>query len=226
MGEFTFSEHGEDILIHRLLYWKKCGFYVDVGCYHPRNMSLTARLRNYGWQGLNIDADSRVIEIFEKEMPHMRNVNVAISDREGDVRLYRFDDPVINTISDEQNKHLQNIEKTAGLFTARKDSDFVKASKLSDVIDMCSVENIDFLNLDIEGAEILAINGFNWGKYNPVVVACEIHELDLMDIAGNDVVYKMYELGYILQSYVFHTAIFIKKNHSVEYCHRLKFETL
>jgi len=57
MSDFTFAEHGEDILIHRLLLWKEHGYYVDCGAYHSRNLSLTARLRNFGWTGLNIDID-------------------------------------------------------------------------------------------------------------------------------------------------------------------------
>ena len=62
MSDFTFSEHGEDILIHRLTLWKEHGFYFDCGAYSARLMSLTHRLRSFGWTGINVDIDIEVVE--------------------------------------------------------------------------------------------------------------------------------------------------------------------
>ena len=222
MSDFTFSEHGEDILIHRLLLWKENGFYVDVGCYHPRNMSMTPRLRNFGWNGINIDADERVIKRFNTELPHLTNLCVAITDKNCDVVLRRYEDSVINTISQKQKNHLDNIEKNDGLFTKQLDESTVEAKSLTTILDSFEIEQIDFLNLDIEEMELEALRGFPFDKYLPSVIACEIHRLVLENSDKNEIVHFLMEQGYILQSYIFHTAIFIRKNFDTELCHRVQ----
>ena len=170
MGDFTFSEHGEDILIHRLLLWKKNGFYLDCGAYHPRNMSLTARLRLFGWSGINIDADSRVIDVFNEQNNNSINVNVAISSEPGIVTLRRYEDPVINTISSEQIGHLDAIENQGGLLTQKLDDIEIECKPLSRILDENHVKTIDFMNIDIEGVELDAIEGFPWAEIEPSVI--------------------------------------------------------
>jgi len=226
MGDYTFSEHGEDILIHRLLLWKKNGFYLDCGAYHPRKMSLTARLRLFGWNGVNVDADARVIDVFNDQNNDAININAAVSSESGTVTLRRYEDPVINTISPEQIKHLDAIDATDGLFTEKLDDIRVESKTISQILKDNNVKNIDFMNLDIEGAELEAISGFPWEEMAPAVISCELHRLSLYNPCESQVVSKLTDLGYILQSYVFHTAIFIRGDFDVEQCHRVPFETL
>lgn len=226
MSDFTFSEHGEDILIHRLLLWKKKGFYIDCGCYHPRKMSMTARLRNFGWSGMNIDADKRVIDVFNLELSNYINVNTAISDVDGEVDLQRYEDPVINTISKKQLKHLNAIEDSGNLFTKKLDCIKIKSKSLSSLIEEYSILEVDFLNLDIEEVELDALKGFPWDKLSPNVIACEMHRLNLETCSENEIVQFLKDKGYILQSYVFHTSIFVKNNFDTELCHQVPFKRL
>ena len=226
MSDFTFSEHGEDILIHRLLLWKKNGFYIDCGAYHPRKMSMTARLRNYGWSGMNIDADNRVIDLFNSELSNFINVNVAVSNIDGEVNLQRYNDPVINTISKKQLEHLNKIEESGNLFTEKLDFVKIESRSLRSLIEEYSINKIDFLNLDIEETEMDGLKGFPWEKIKPTVIACEMHRLNLEKCTDNEIVKFLKDKGYILQSYVFHTSIFVKIDFDTEECHRIPFERL
>lgn len=228
MSDFVFSEHGEDIVIHRLLLWKENGFYIDCGAYHPRNMSLTARLRNFGWNGVNIDIDPRVISEFDLALPSCSNICTAISDKEKDVLFHRYEDPVLNTIDLEQEAHLQAIVNNGDLFTSKVDEVKVVTSTLEQVLyeNGVSENSVDFLNLDIEGEELNALKGFPWDSQTPLVVAIEIHRLDLSNSICDPVVKYMYEKGYVLQSYIFHTAIFCLSSFDTELCHQRSFSKL
>lgn len=46
--KLSFSEFGEDVLIHSTLNYKSSGFYVDVGSNHPITNSTTFALYMHG----------------------------------------------------------------------------------------------------------------------------------------------------------------------------------
>ncbi len=228
MSDFTFSEHGEDILIHRLMLWKEHGFYLDCGAYDARKMSLTARLRNFGWTGINVDIDKEVVERLKLDIPGQISVCAAIGKGEGVATLYKYKDPVLNTIDFDQHKHLQKIASSGELHTEFLKSELVNTIDLASLIAKYEVKNgsIDFLNLDIEGVELTALAGFPWDKQKPLVIAVEIHRLCLSKSAENPVVNFLRDVGYVMQSYVFHTAIFIHSDFDTELCHRVPFKAL
>lgn len=223
MSDFTFSEHGEDILIHRLLLWKEHGFYLDCGAYHARNMSLTARLRLFGWRGINIDVDEDVVSALRDDALGSVSVQAALGERDGDkVLLYRYGDPVLNTISREQHEHLDRIELSGELFTQLIDKRYVITSSLRSLLAVNAAgESVDFLNLDVEGVELEVLRGFPWASQKPSVIAVEIHRLELGLSNAHPVVAYLIEKDYVLQSYVFHTAIFIRNDFDTELCHRV-----
>ncbi|MDH5790264.1 MAG: hypothetical protein OEZ27_06695, partial [Nitrospinota bacterium] len=51
-----YSQFGEDIILKGFILRNiNDGFYVDVGCYHPKKYSNTYKLYKRGWRGINID---------------------------------------------------------------------------------------------------------------------------------------------------------------------------
>ena len=222
MSEFTFAEHGEDILIHRLLLWKDGGFYIDCGAYHARNMSLTARLRNFGWTGINIEIDPQAAYQLNIDLPGTLTICAAIGESNGTATFYKYADPVLNTIDPIQHAHLQRLQSSGELFTNYLGSKEIQTRTIDQILNESSIpkNKVDFLNLDIEGVELIALKGFPWATQCPAVIACEIHRLDLSSCNNHPIVAYMVDLGYVLQSYVFHTAIFVRKDFDTELCHR------
>jgi len=83
-----FAEFGEDIFINRIFKDKKKGFYVDIGAYHPFKGSLTKKLYDKGWRGLNIDISKTSIDLFNISRPNDQNINCAISETNMDTFYY------------------------------------------------------------------------------------------------------------------------------------------
>jgi len=224
MSDLTFSEHGEDILIHRLSLWKEHGFYIDCGAYHARKMSLTARLRLFGWRGLNIDIDEDIVKSLQKDIAGSQSIQAALGELDDDpVIMYKYEDAVLNTTNPKQQDHLKKIEKDGNLFTSFKKEIPLKTRSLRSLISDYKplIENIDFISIDVEGVELSVLRGFPWEKHRPSVIAVEIHKLNMLEILGNPVVEYLYSKDYILQSYVFHNAIFCLNSFDVELCHRV-----
>ena len=70
-----FSQFGEDRVLMEILKKKmNKGFYVDVGCYHPKKHSNTYLLNKKGWKGINIDIEKKKIRVFEMARPNDINI--------------------------------------------------------------------------------------------------------------------------------------------------------
>ena len=60
----------------------KNGFYIDVGCYHPKKHSNTYLLfKKKKWSGINIDIESDKIKTFKLLRPRDENICSPISNK-------------------------------------------------------------------------------------------------------------------------------------------------
>jgi hypothetical protein len=225
VGTYTFSERGEDILVHRLLLWKRAGVYLDGRCYDPLRMSMTARLKLYGWSGINLDLSDTSIREFKTYRPDDINLKCAIGLDDRSYLCNEYEDGVLNIISPGQQNHLKSLTDNNLLHTTLKSRHKILARSLRTIIseiNPCPID-IDFLNLDIEGMELVALKGFHFELYGPSIIAVELHRLDLTKCLEDECVNYLYKLNYRLQSYVMHTAIFCKIDFDEEFCHRFPF---
>ncbi len=170
----SYSMYGEDIIISNFFKNKRNGFYVDVGCYHPLEGSNTYLLYKKNWRGINIDVNPLSVELFDFSRKDDLNINLAISDKKSKIKLYfRKKINMLNTVSKKLAKiHFLNgfQEKT------------VKADTLNSVLKKSKFNNqsIDFLNLDIEGNELIALKSLDFKKYKPKLICVEIHNHEEM----------------------------------------------
>jgi len=148
----------------------KNGFYVDIGAHHPLNQNNTLLLHKRNWSGINVDINEFSIDLFNYLRPHDLNVQTIISDTNDYVDLYyQKDFSFLNTIDIATAKrHFDNNFKTKK----------VKSYTFNEIINNSIFKNkkIDFLNIDVEGAEMKILNGIDFFKYNPGLICIEILE--------------------------------------------------
>ena len=66
-------------------------------------------------------------------------------------------------------------------------------------MDSKGIKHVDFLNLDIEGAELAALRGIDFPRHAPKVVCVEIHGVtDLQAISSEPVAQFLFDKGYVL----------------------------
>ena len=68
------SQFGEDMIVRHLLADVPIGFYVDIGAHHPVYYSNTYHFYCRGWRGINVDARTGSMELFNLLRP--RDINV------------------------------------------------------------------------------------------------------------------------------------------------------
>ena len=164
----SYSMEGEDLEILKLLDGIKNGFYVDAGCYHPLHLSNTYLLYKKNWRGINIDLSQFSIDLFNFIRPDDVNINAAISETDGEIIFYHQKKiSQLNTIKKEEA-----VKRMQGLIKENK----VKSQRLTTILNTSKFINrrIDFLNIDLEGADIDALKSLDFDIYRPKIICVEI----------------------------------------------------
>lgn len=171
-GHISLSQLGEDLFICRHFEKRPPGFYLDVGAFHPKKYSNTYLLRRfYGWGGINVDANPDAIELFEKYAANDTNLNLAISDKLGEAELTIYNGAAHSTIDEARKIH--NSKKNLDVNRVVK----IQTNSIEAIIDeYAQGREIDFLSIDVEGMDLVALKSANLDKNRPELICVEDHE--------------------------------------------------
>jgi hypothetical protein len=88
----------------------------------------------------------------------------------------------------------------------------VKVYPLSKILEeyLPKGQEIDFLNIDVEGKDFEVLRGNDWNKYRPKVVLVEILTSSIEEIYKNPIYIFMKENGYIFFAKTFNTCFFVE----------------
>ena len=166
---------GEDLIISDLTKNIKNGFYVDAGCYHPLHLSNTYLLYKRNWNGINIDISEFSIKLFNYLRPNDVNINSAVSNTEKEISFYYQKKlSQLSTIK----KAISN-ERMQGNNKEKK----IKSLKLNSILNQSKFKNrqIDFLNIDVEGADFEVLKSLDFTIYEPKIICIEIMEKNIFE---------------------------------------------
>lgn len=206
-GQCIHSQLGEDVgLMHyfscRGLHKDYKGFYLDIGACHPFRGNNTWWAYKMGWRGMNIDANEDSIKLFRVFRPEDINVSCGVSDKNEELEYYMFHGAeAMNTFVPER-KNVKEVENVK----------LLKVRNINDILEEYHVENIDFIDIDVEGAEEKIVRTFDWKKYSPKCALIEyLGQESLEDVLQTSIHKKMKAEGYLLKSFYTVTALYIKK---------------
>jgi FkbM family methyltransferase len=165
-GEKLYSQHDEELIIRHFFDDEREGVFLDVGCWDWKDGSTTLYLEEkLGWSGIGVDAQANLREGYEKHRPYTKFMNYIVTDRSRTMgKLY-----VAGQVSSINESHVEQF----GAQWDQPDPIEVPTITLDDLLAQHGVEHIDFLSMDIEGAEPKALAGFDIDKYKPRLVCIE-----------------------------------------------------
>ena len=166
---------GEDLIIADLTKNINNGFYVDAGCYHPLHLNNTYLLYKRKWNGINIDISEFSIKLFNFMRPDDVNINSAISDSENEISFY-YQKKLSQLSTIKKNI---STERMQGKIKEKK----IKSYTLNSVLKNSKFKDkqIDFLNIDVEGADFEALRSLDFKTYNPKIICIEIMEKNILN---------------------------------------------
>ena len=195
-----YGEFGEDVFINRIFKDIEIGRYVDVGCYHPFKGSLTAQLYKKGWNGINIDLSKSSIDLFNIVRKKDINLNLAISDFDGETNYYE------NSPINQQNSLIKDNDNQKKIK--------IQCKRLSSILLENHYNNFEYLNIDVEGSEQNVINGIDLGKYRPILITIENNNLHLKDYIESEIYNILIKNNYTFINKTGVTNFFLKNEYA------------
>ena len=204
----SFSQEGEDMVLKRVFQNKQKGTYVDIGAHHPSVFSNTNYFYQQGWNGINIDGLPGSKINFDKERPRDINLELLVSETEEDIEFYLFEPSLMNTTSKKQAEANSKFD-----WCLPKGSTMVHSVPLSKILEQYLEPDtkIDFMSIDVEGAEMSVLKSNNWDIYKPDVLLIEFIDLSIEDILQSEIHIFLSRLHYNLFAKTGNTVFYKQK---------------
>lgn len=199
-----YAQFGEDIILDELLRREvRDGFYVDVGCYHPKKHSNTHCLHKRGWRGINIDLEEDKIRLFNLCRPNDHNVVCPVSDVEETVTIRRYSPFGLGTTID--------ARQAAGADEDVLDERQAATKTLTQIIadSPFAGRQIDVLSIDAEGMDERILKSVDFDRHSPKVILIEDYHRNICEIIETETYRLLTNKGYALRSWTFYTLIFV-----------------
>ncbi|MAT57389.1 MAG: SAM-dependent methyltransferase [Ignavibacteriae bacterium] len=200
----SYSQEGEDLILHKIFPDKKNGFYVDIGAHHPFRFSNTYYFYRKGWRGVNIDAAPGSMKLFNKYRSRDINIEAAISNKIETLTYYKFNDPALNTF--DKDLAQTRIGNKYKIISEEK----IAAIPLKEILSKQKIGDIDFMSIDVEGLEMKVLESNDWNVYQPKILLVESIASDLVAIYNTELYKFINNMKYTLFAKTFNTLFFKK----------------
>lgn len=152
------SQAGQDCWIYGEVFNEQTGgFFLDIGAHNGVDISNTFILEaRYGWKGICIEANPLTFPELKKNRK-CKCINTCIDNKEGEVNFV-LDGVCGGILADD----CDNVDSDKG----ERNIVSIKTQRLTNLLDSENApREIDYLSIDIEGAEDRALLNFDFDKY-------------------------------------------------------------
>jgi FkbM family methyltransferase len=165
--QLSYAQNLEDYHLDLLFGDQQAGTYVDVGGGHPvaDNVSFWFYLK--GWRGLIVEPQETLASIYGHVRPRDHTVSCLAGRSEGEAEFHIVDK--LHGFSTTVRENAAGANQFGANFrTVRK-----PVRSLAALCAEAGLTSIDFLKIDVEGAEAETIAGMDFKRWRPRVVLVE-----------------------------------------------------
>ena len=199
----NFSQNDEEVVLSEIFSNVNNGFYIDVGCHHPRRFSNTALLYKNGWNGINIDASAKNLKLFNVFRKRDKNVNALISEKSENLKFYYFNESALNGILSQSK-----VDSLKDLGYKVINEEFITTQRLDDILVTCKIPNktIDLLDIDVEGYDFQVLKSIDLNLFHVKVILIETGENE------NSIIKYLSNFNYNIYKKIDRNVFFLKNS--------------
>lgn len=156
-----FSQCGQDRFVSMLFEDKSEGFFLDIGANHPTHINNTFFFEKKGWKGLAFEPLSGCCDEWKKQRK-TPCLNIALGAENKEVLFQEISEDYLSRKSEIQSGASVEASITDGTSVVKEY--MVQQRKLQDVLDEYGISEVDYVSLDVEGAEIEILESIDFNK--------------------------------------------------------------
>jgi FkbM family methyltransferase len=143
------------------------GRYVDIGGGHPVAGSVSFWFYQRGWSGIVVEPQPDLAALHRRLRPRDTLVEAVIGHISGEADFFRVDR--LHGLS----TTVRGNAEAAGVHGVGFETMKLPSISLADLCRTHEIDRVDFLKIDVEGAERDVLKGSDWSKCRPRIVVLE-----------------------------------------------------
>ena len=164
----SYAQRFEDLYLLRCFENQPSGFYIDIGAGHPVHDNVSFAFYLKGWSGITVEPNPALARLSKAVRPRDRIVQTLVGASAGEATFHLVRE--FHGFSTMVEDHARSAQREFG-----KESDAISlpVMRLRDLCEQHAPAAIDFLKVDVEGAEDDVLRGGDWQRFRPKVVLAE-----------------------------------------------------
>ncbi len=163
----SYTQNLEDYQLSIAFAGQETGFYIDIGGGHPVADNVSLWFYERGWQGIVVEPQAKLAALYARVRPRDICAETLIGAENRDVEFHVFDKfHGLSSIHRTVAEKAENLGEAARVVT-------LPMLTLAELCDQHQVGGVDFLKVDVEGAEIDVLKGNDWARFRPKVIVLE-----------------------------------------------------
>lgn len=167
------AQHGEEFFIWEQLGFKPQGIFVEIGAYDGVSLSNSLFFEELGWKGLLIEAHPELAAECRRTRPGAIVVHAALGPVDDGLVSFSMvrGEAGLDTLSfvSSTEQHRKRIKSRHGEIEQVE----VPARSLSSVMGEVGLGEVDWMSIDVEGAELEVLKGAGLEVWRPKVILVE-----------------------------------------------------
>lgn len=168
--KLSYAQNLEDYHLALLFADEPVGTYVDVGGGHPVADNVSFYFYLKGWRGLVVEPQAKLAAIYAHVRPRDHTVCMLAGAADGEIEFHTVDK--LHGFSTTVEANASGARAFGVDYTTAR----LPVRPLSRLIDEAGLSRIDFLKIDVEGAEADVLAGIDWRRHRPRVIVIEAIE--------------------------------------------------
>ena len=161
------AQNMEDFHLSLAFAGQASGFYIDIGAGHPVADNVSLWFYERGWSGIVVEPQAALAGLYAHVRPRDAVVRSLVGRAPGEATFHRFGRfHGLSTMLAGHAALAAGLGESASIET-------VPVTTLAQICASHGAQAIDFLKIDVEGAEADVLAGNEWGRFRPKVIVLE-----------------------------------------------------
>lgn len=165
--DLSYTQNMEDYHLWLAFGRRPSGTYIDVGGGHPVADNVSLWFYERGWRGIVVEPQQHLVDRYRHVRPRDTCVCALIGTQTGTADFHVFDR--FHGLSTTIEAHA----RAASTFGAEYRTVQVPVVSLAQLCEQHAGDDIDFLKVDVEGAEADVLRSGDWRRFRPKAVVIE-----------------------------------------------------